>query len=53
MYVVKRDGNQEEVSFDKVLKRIKSLSEELNVNPVYCTKSLFQNLRWDPYSRTG
>ena len=29
MYVVKRDGNQEEVSFDKVLKRIKSLSEEL------------------------
>ena len=34
MYVVKRDGNQEEVSFDKVLKkRIKSLSEELNVNP--------------------
>ena len=28
MYVIKRDGQEEEVSFDKVLKRIKYLSED-------------------------
>ena len=33
MFVVKRDGQEEEVSFDKVLKRIKHLSEDLSVNP--------------------
>lgn len=34
MNVVKRDGSKEEVSFDKVLNRIKNLSNELSVNAV-------------------
>ena len=33
IFVQKRDGTQQEVSFDKVLKRTKSLSYDLNVNP--------------------
>ena len=33
MQVIKRDGHREEVSFDKVLKRIKDQSTGLNVNP--------------------
>ena len=32
MNVIKRDGRVEEVSFDKVLERIKKLSEGLHVN---------------------
>ena len=31
--VIKRNGDVEEVSFDKVLHRIKSLSNDLQVNP--------------------
>ncbi len=34
MRVVKRNGNLEDVSFDKVLNRIKVLSQDLNVNVV-------------------
>lgn len=33
MQVIKRDGSREEVSFDKVLLRIKKCSEGLDVNP--------------------
>jgi ribonucleoside-diphosphate reductase alpha chain len=33
MQVVKRDGSKEDVSFDKVLNRIKKSSESLEVNP--------------------
>ena len=33
LQVIKRDGRREEVSFDKVLKRIKQLSFDLDVNP--------------------
>jgi ribonucleotide reductase alpha subunit len=33
IFVTKRDNTKEEVSFDKVLKRMKILSNELNVNP--------------------
>ena len=33
LQVIKRDGRKEEVSFDKVLKRIKQLSTDLDVNP--------------------
>ena len=33
MFVVKRNGTKEEVSFDKVLRRIKILSKNLDVNP--------------------
>ena len=32
MFVIKRDGSQEEVSFDKILHRIKKVSDDLNVN---------------------
>ena len=35
MNVIKRDGTKEEVSFDKVLRRIKKLSHDLNIN---CSK---------------
>ena len=33
IFVIKRDGEKEEVSFDKVLKRMKNLSVGLDVNP--------------------
>ena len=33
MYVVKRNGEQEEVSFDKCYKRIQKLSKDLKINP--------------------
>ena len=32
MFVIKRDGSQEEVSFDKILHRIKKVSDGLDVN---------------------
>ena len=31
-YVIKRDGRREEMEFDKILKRIKKLSDGLKVN---------------------
>lgn len=34
MYVVKRTGEREEVSFDKCLKRIQKLSKDLKINPI-------------------
>ena len=34
MYVVKRDGVKEEVSFDKILRRIKTLGKEANLKSV-------------------
>lgn len=34
MYVVKRNGEHEEVSFDKCLKRIQKLSKDLKINPL-------------------
>ena len=34
MYVVKRNGDREEVSFDKCLKRIQKLSKDLKINPM-------------------
>jgi ribonucleotide reductase alpha subunit len=34
MYVVKRTGEKEEVSFDKCLKRIQKLSKDLKINPM-------------------
>ena len=33
IFVIKRDGEKQEVSFDKVLKRMKALSTGLDVNP--------------------
>ena len=44
-YVTKRDGGKEEMQFDKILRRIKNLSDKLNINPTKVTqKSMFPNL---------
>tara|TARA_Y100001970_G_scaffold230519_1_gene286251 strand:+ start:12657 stop:15407 length:2751 start_codon:yes stop_codon:yes gene_type:complete len=40
MYVVKRDGTKEEVYFDKVLRRIKNLSDGLIVNPTLVSQKI-------------
>jgi ribonucleoside-diphosphate reductase alpha chain len=34
MYVIKRTGEREEVSFDKCVKRIQKLSKDLKINPI-------------------
>jgi ribonucleotide reductase alpha subunit len=34
MFVIKRDGRKEEISFDKVIHRIKALSKDLSVDPI-------------------
>ena len=34
MYVIKRDGRKQEISFDKVIHRIKALSKDLNIDPI-------------------
>ena len=39
-YVIKRNGEREEVSFDKVLKRVKTLSNNLSVNPTRITQDI-------------
>ena len=39
-YVIKRDGNREEMQFDKILKRIKNLSDGLKVNPSRVTQKV-------------
>ncbi len=39
-YVIKRDGNREEMQFDKILKRIKNLSSSLKVNPSRVTQKV-------------
>ena len=40
MFVLKRDGNKERVSFDKVLKRIDILSTDLEINPHEITQKV-------------
>jgi len=39
-YVIKRDGSKEEMQFDKILKRIKLLSENLKINPSKVTQKV-------------
>ena len=39
-YVIKRDGRKEEMEFDKILKRIKVLSDNLKVNPSRVTQKV-------------
>lgn len=39
-YVIKRDGNREEMQFDKILNRIKKLSDNLKVNPSRVTQKV-------------
>lgn len=43
-YVQKRDGEIEEMSFEKVLTRIKTLSKDLNVNPTKITQQICTQL---------
>jgi ribonucleoside-diphosphate reductase alpha subunit len=46
MYVIKRDGTREEVSFDKVLNRIKKLSGDLEyVNPAVVAQKVCSQIR--------
>jgi ribonucleoside-diphosphate reductase alpha subunit len=40
MYVTKRDGTKEEISFDKILRRVKKLGEEANLNINYSTLAI-------------
>ena len=44
MRVCKRTGEFEEVSFDKILKRIKKLSNNLYINPFELTQSIIKRI---------
>lgn len=44
MYVVKRDGRKEEVSFDKVLRRIQAAGRGLEVNPVLIAQKVLARI---------
>lgn len=44
MYVIKRNGDQEDVSFDKILSRIKSLSKDLDINPSMLTQKVIARI---------
>ena len=39
-YVIKRDGSNEEMQFDKILKRLKLLSADLKINPSRVTQKV-------------
>ena len=38
MYVIKRNNKKEQISFDKILKRIKSLCKSFNLNNIICAQ---------------
>ena len=44
MYVIKRTGEREEVSFDKCLKRIQKLSKDLKINPIEVCKLIITQI---------
>jgi ribonucleoside-diphosphate reductase alpha chain len=44
MYVIKRDGHKEEVSFDKVLRRIQAAGRGLEVNPVLIAQKVLMRI---------
>ena len=44
MYVIKRNGDEEDVSFDKILTRIKSLSKNLDINPTMLTQKVIARI---------
>jgi ribonucleoside-diphosphate reductase alpha subunit len=44
MYVVKRNGSKEEVSFDKVLRRIQAAGRGLEVNPVLIAQKVLARI---------
>lgn len=43
-YVFKRNNDKEEVSFDKIIKRIKNLSEGLNINPSLIAQKIIKEI---------
>ena len=45
MFVIKRNGQKEEVSFDKVLNRIKGVSKTLIVNPTIIAQKVLTGLK--------
>lgn len=45
MHVVKRSGGREEISFDKITKRIRSLSSELKVDPTRVSQKVIENVK--------
>ena len=45
MFVIKRDSQKEEVSFDKVLRRIKGSSDKLVVNPAIIAQKVLSGLK--------
>ena len=45
MHVVKRNGDSEEISFDKITKRIKSLCDDLRVDPTRVTQKVIENVK--------
>lgn len=44
MYVIKRTGEREEVSFDKCLKRIQKLSKDLKINPMEVSRLIIAQI---------
>lgn len=44
MYVIKRTGEREEVSFDKCVKRIQKLSKDLKINPMEVAKLIITQI---------
>ena len=44
MYVIKRTGEREEVSFDKCYKRIQKLSKDLKINPAEISKLIITQI---------
>ena len=44
MYVIKRTGEREEVSFDKFYKRIQKLSKDLKINPAEVSKLIITQI---------
>jgi ribonucleoside-diphosphate reductase alpha subunit len=46
-FVIKRDGRREEVQWDKITKRIRALSDGLEVNPVRLTQRVINNMTQD------
>ena len=44
MKVIKRDGESEEVSFDKIIRRVKNLSNNLNVDPIKVAQRVIESI---------
>ena len=44
MKVVKRDGEKEEISFDKIIRRVKNLSNDLNVDPIKVAQRVIESI---------